>query len=201
MPVLSYRVGPVCRRRLRLLGGCDRLLDARQHERGGINGVKLAWEKCETEYNASKGVECYERLKKKGRRRHDRRAAVHRDYLLASSTGSRRTRFRSSPSATALATPPTGASSPRFSRWSPPTGARSAGDDQVHRQEGRRHRQAERQEDRAPLPRLGIRQGTHSGARRAATSCGFDINQIPVAAPGQSRNRSGCRSARSSPTT
>ena len=32
---------------------------------GGINGVKLTWEECETEYNASKGVECYERLKKK----------------------------------------------------------------------------------------------------------------------------------------
>jgi branched-chain amino acid transport system substrate-binding protein len=31
---------------------------------GGINGVKLSWEECETEYNNSRGVECYERLKK-----------------------------------------------------------------------------------------------------------------------------------------
>jgi hypothetical protein len=31
---------------------------------GGINGVKITWEECETEYNASRGVECYERLKK-----------------------------------------------------------------------------------------------------------------------------------------
>jgi len=30
---------------------------------GGINGVKLSWEECETEYNNAKGVECYERLK------------------------------------------------------------------------------------------------------------------------------------------
>ncbi|HEX9452327.1 MAG TPA: ABC transporter substrate-binding protein, partial [Burkholderiales bacterium] len=30
---------------------------------GGINGVKLTWEECETEYNNAKGVECYERLK------------------------------------------------------------------------------------------------------------------------------------------
>jgi branched-chain amino acid transport system substrate-binding protein len=30
---------------------------------GGINGVKLSWEECETEYNNTKGVECYERLK------------------------------------------------------------------------------------------------------------------------------------------
>jgi branched-chain amino acid transport system substrate-binding protein len=33
--------------------------------RGGINGVKLKLEECETEYNTSRGVECYERLKKK----------------------------------------------------------------------------------------------------------------------------------------
>jgi branched-chain amino acid transport system substrate-binding protein len=32
---------------------------------GGINGVKIKWEECETEYNASRGVECYERLKSK----------------------------------------------------------------------------------------------------------------------------------------
>ena len=30
---------------------------------GGVNGVKIGWEECETEYNPSRGVECYERLK------------------------------------------------------------------------------------------------------------------------------------------
>ena len=30
---------------------------------GGVNGVKLTYEKCETEYNNARGVECYERLK------------------------------------------------------------------------------------------------------------------------------------------
>jgi branched-chain amino acid transport system substrate-binding protein len=39
------------------------LLNARD---GGINGVKLTWEKCETEYNNARGVECYERSKNKG---------------------------------------------------------------------------------------------------------------------------------------
>src|SRR5258707_9459807 len=39
-----------------MLNACD----------GGINGVKLTWEKCETEYNNARGVECYERLKNKG---------------------------------------------------------------------------------------------------------------------------------------
>ncbi len=39
------------------------MLNARD---GGINGVKLTWEKCETEYNNARGVECYERSKTKG---------------------------------------------------------------------------------------------------------------------------------------
>ena len=39
------------------------MLNARD---GGINGVKLTWEKCETEYNNARGVECYERSKNKG---------------------------------------------------------------------------------------------------------------------------------------
>jgi branched-chain amino acid transport system substrate-binding protein len=39
------------------------MLNARD---GGIGGVKITSEKCETEYNNAKGVECYERSKKKG---------------------------------------------------------------------------------------------------------------------------------------
>jgi branched-chain amino acid transport system substrate-binding protein len=33
---------------------------------GGIHGVPLVWEECETVYDVSRGVECYERLKAKG---------------------------------------------------------------------------------------------------------------------------------------
>jgi branched-chain amino acid transport system substrate-binding protein len=33
---------------------------------GGINGVKLIWEECETVYDVERGVECYEHLKAKG---------------------------------------------------------------------------------------------------------------------------------------
>ena len=62
------------RRRIRYYAG--RLLDADQHDRRYVNGVKLVWEECETEYNASKGVE-HERLKKRSWRQH-RRALVHR---------------------------------------------------------------------------------------------------------------------------
>jgi branched-chain amino acid transport system substrate-binding protein len=34
--------------------------------KGGINGVKITYEECETAYATDKGVECYERLKGKG---------------------------------------------------------------------------------------------------------------------------------------
>ena len=64
-PLLSYRVGAYASGGTGIFGGVIdyfNLINAQ----GGINGVKIAWEECETEYNASRGVECYERLKKKG---------------------------------------------------------------------------------------------------------------------------------------
>jgi branched-chain amino acid transport system substrate-binding protein len=33
---------------------------------GGINGVPLVWEECETVFDVPRGIECYERLKAKG---------------------------------------------------------------------------------------------------------------------------------------
>src|SRR5262245_34191041 len=33
---------------------------------GGINGITLVWEECETVQDVTRGVECYERLKAKG---------------------------------------------------------------------------------------------------------------------------------------
>ena len=33
---------------------------------GGVGGVKLAWEECETAYKPDRFIECYERLKNKG---------------------------------------------------------------------------------------------------------------------------------------
>ncbi|MBK8741546.1 MAG: ABC transporter substrate-binding protein [Betaproteobacteria bacterium] len=63
IPILSYRVGPYAAGGSGFFGGSIdyfNLINAT----GGINGVKISWEECETEYNASRGVECYERLKK-----------------------------------------------------------------------------------------------------------------------------------------
>jgi branched-chain amino acid transport system substrate-binding protein len=64
IPVLSYRVGPYAAGGSGYYGGAIDYFTL-VNMTGGINGVKLTWEECETEYNASKGVECYERLKNK----------------------------------------------------------------------------------------------------------------------------------------
>ena len=64
IPVLSYRIGPYAAGGSGYYGGAIDYFTL-VNMTGGINGVKLKWEECETEYNASKGVECYERLKKK----------------------------------------------------------------------------------------------------------------------------------------
>ena len=62
VPLLSYRIGPYGSNGTSFFGG---MIDYMTliNQSGGINGVKLAWEECETEGVPSRGVECYERLK------------------------------------------------------------------------------------------------------------------------------------------
>ncbi len=38
------------------------------HRDGGINGVRLTWEECETAFDDERGVQCFERLKRRGER-------------------------------------------------------------------------------------------------------------------------------------
>ncbi len=64
IPIMSYRVGPYAAGGSGFFGGAIDYMNY-LNMNGGINGVKLVWEECETEYNASRGVECYERLKTK----------------------------------------------------------------------------------------------------------------------------------------
>lgn len=61
-PLQSYRVGPYAAGGTGFFGG---FIDYLQYinAKGGVNGVKLTWSECETEYVVEKGVECYERLK------------------------------------------------------------------------------------------------------------------------------------------
>ncbi|MRT28885.1 ABC transporter substrate-binding protein [Herbaspirillum sp. CAH-3] len=61
----SYRVGPYGTNGQSYYGGYVDYLNYINIKEGGVNGVKLSWEECETEYNNAKGVECYERMKNK----------------------------------------------------------------------------------------------------------------------------------------
>jgi branched-chain amino acid transport system substrate-binding protein len=66
VPLLVYRTGPFAPNGIPLADGFNDYMQLINLRDGGINGVKYAWEECETQYNNDRGVECYERLKAKG---------------------------------------------------------------------------------------------------------------------------------------
>ena len=66
-PITSYRVGPYGANGQSFFGGFVDYLNYVNIKEGGVNGVKIAWEECETEYNNAKGIECYERMKDKAK--------------------------------------------------------------------------------------------------------------------------------------
>ena len=66
IPANGYWVGPYAPGGSGFFGGVIDYFQMLNTRDGGIHGVKLTWEKCETEYNNARGVECYERSKKKG---------------------------------------------------------------------------------------------------------------------------------------
>jgi len=63
-PVLSYRTGPYAPNGVPWANGYVDYLKL-VNARGGINGVKISFEECETGYDTARSVECYERLKGK----------------------------------------------------------------------------------------------------------------------------------------
>lgn len=65
----SSRVGPFAAMGTGYYGGIIDYLMYVNMKEGGVNGVKLTWEECETEYNAARTVECYQRLLTKGNQR------------------------------------------------------------------------------------------------------------------------------------
>ena len=66
IPMAGYWVGPYASGGSGVFGGFIDYVNMINARDGGVNGVKLTYEKCETEYNNARGVECYERLKNKG---------------------------------------------------------------------------------------------------------------------------------------
>src|SRR5918992_208747 len=79
IPHLVYRTGAYAPNGIPFANGVAdyyRLVNARD---GGINGVRINYEECDTGYATDRGVECYERLKAKG--------PTGAPYVLPLSTG------------------------------------------------------------------------------------------------------------------
>src|SRR3989442_386450 len=66
IPVLSTREGALKSFQTPLSNGYLDYLTLLNARDGGISGVPLVWEECETVWDLTRGVECYERLKTKG---------------------------------------------------------------------------------------------------------------------------------------
>ena len=66
VPLLVYRTGQFAPLGIPWADGKQDYLKLVNARDGGVNGVKLTFEECETAYDAAKGVECYERLKDRG---------------------------------------------------------------------------------------------------------------------------------------
>ena len=65
VPLFTYRTGPFAGSGIPIANGKHDYLDMLNARDGGIGGVKLVIEECETGYDTKKGVECYEQVKDK----------------------------------------------------------------------------------------------------------------------------------------
>lgn len=65
IPNLSYRTGPFAATGIPLMNGQRDYITMLNERDGGVNGVKLVYDECETGYSTEKGVECYEKTKEK----------------------------------------------------------------------------------------------------------------------------------------
>src|SRR6266511_3510541 len=79
IPNLVYRTGAYAPNGIPFANGVADYYTLINERDGGINGVKIAYEECDTAYATDRGVECYERLKGKG--------ATGAAYVLPLSTG------------------------------------------------------------------------------------------------------------------
>src|ERR1700704_2603099 len=66
IPSLVYRTGAYAPNGIPFADGAADYINMLNARDGGINGVKLQLEECETGYATDRGVECYERLKGNG---------------------------------------------------------------------------------------------------------------------------------------
>ena len=65
VPLFTYRTGPFAGSGISIADGMHDYLSMLNERDGGIGGVKIAVEECETGYDTKKGLECYEAVKPK----------------------------------------------------------------------------------------------------------------------------------------
>ena len=65
VPLFTYRTGPYANSGIPIANGMHDYLTMLNERDGGIGGVKLNVEECETGYDTKKGVECWESIKDK----------------------------------------------------------------------------------------------------------------------------------------
>ncbi|MCF3932149.1 ABC transporter substrate-binding protein [Acuticoccus sp. M5D2P5] len=63
LPLFTYRTGPFAGSGIPIANGMRDYLEMLNQRDGGIGGVKIRIEECETGYNTQKGVECYDSVK------------------------------------------------------------------------------------------------------------------------------------------
>ncbi|SFI98976.1 ABC transporter substrate-binding protein [Aerobium aerolatum] len=66
LPNMSYRTGPFAATGTPHMNGQLDYMTMLNERDGGINGVKVQFDECETGYNTEKGVECYEKMRSEG---------------------------------------------------------------------------------------------------------------------------------------
>src|ERR671912_2891198 len=65
VPLLTYRTGAFAGSGIPIADGMHDYLEMLNQRDGGIGGVRIVIEECETGYDTKKGVECYETVKSK----------------------------------------------------------------------------------------------------------------------------------------
>ena len=66
LPMNTYRTGPFAGSGVHVADGMRDYITLLNERDGGIGGVKINYEECETGYDTKKSVECYELQKSKG---------------------------------------------------------------------------------------------------------------------------------------
>jgi branched-chain amino acid transport system substrate-binding protein len=81
IPTFVYRTGAYAPNGIPIANGFKDHFTLLNERDGGIEGVRIVHEECETNYDTKVGVECYERLKSNNRV--DYQSVLYRHYLRA----------------------------------------------------------------------------------------------------------------------